>query len=90
MKTLNGEIYEPTVAVAGLKIAGVKEGDTWMKFLRIYTRNHLFVEKEDVATSKKTEDWDYLKAISSEITQFDDVDWCQLHEGIGTLEDKEQ
>ena len=90
LKTLNGERYEPTVEINGLEIAVVKEGETWIKFSRIYTRNHLFVEKEDVATSKKIEDWDYLKAISSKIIQSDDVDWCQLHEGIGNLEDKEQ
>ena len=37
----------------------------------IYTRKHLPVDKKEVATPEKIEEWDYLKTISSEITQTD-------------------
>ena len=48
-----------------------KHGSTWIKLPRIYTRKHLHVDKKEVATSNKIEEWDYLKTISSEITQND-------------------
>ena len=41
---------------------------------RIYNRKHLPVDKKEVATPDKIEEWDYLKTISPEITQIDDVE----------------
>ena len=74
MKTLNGERSESTIAIHRLQVAGSKDGNTWIKLPRIYTRKQLPVDKKEVATPEKIEEWDYLKAISSEITQTDDVE----------------
>ena len=74
LKTLNGEISESTTAIEGLQVAGSKDGSAWIKLPRVYTRKHLPVDKKDVATPDKIEEWDYLKTISSEITQTDDVE----------------
>ena len=73
LKTLNGERSESTTAIEGLQVAGSKDGSTWIKLPRIYTRKHLPVDKRAVATPDKIEEWGYLKSISSEITQTDDV-----------------
>ena len=74
LKTLNGEISESTTAIEGLQVAGSKDGSAWIKLPRVYTRKHLPVDKKDVATPDKIEEWDYLKTISSEITQTDDIE----------------
>ena len=74
LKTLNGDRSEPTTAIDGLQVGGSKDGNTWIKLPRIYTRKHLPVDKKEVATPEKIEEWGYLKTISSEITQTDDVE----------------
>ena len=55
LKTLNGERSESTIAIDGLQIAGSKDGNTWIKLPRIYTRKHLPVDKKEVATPEKIE-----------------------------------
>ena len=74
MKTLNGERSESTIAINELQVARSKDGNTWVKLPRIYTRKHLPVYKKEVATLEKTEESNYLKTISSEITHTDDVE----------------
>ena len=69
MKTLNGERSESTRAIEELQVSGSKDGSTWVKLPRIYTRKQLPVDKKEVATPDKIEEWIYLKIISSEITQ---------------------
>ena len=78
LKTLNGERSESTKAIEGLQVAGSKDGSTLIKLPRIYTRKHLPVDKKEVATPDKIEELDYLKTVSSEITQTDDVEVCLL------------
>ena len=53
LKTLNGKRSEPTTAVEGLQVARSKDGSTWIKLPRIYTRKHLPVDKKEVATPEK-------------------------------------
>ena len=74
LNTLNGERYESTTAIEGLHFVESKDGSTWIKLPRIYTRKHFPVDKKEVATPEKIEEWDYLKTISSKITQSDDVE----------------
>ena len=50
LKTLNEERSESTTAIEGLQIARSKDGSTWIKMPRIYTRKHLAVNKSKVAT----------------------------------------
>ena len=73
-KRLNGERYDSTTTIERLQIAGSKDGSTWIKLQMIYTRKHLPVDKKEVATPEKIEKWDYLKTISSEVAQTDDVE----------------
>ena len=73
-KALNGERSESTTAIDGLQVAVSKDGSTWIRLPRIYTRKHFPVDKKEVAAPDKNEEWDYLKTISSEITQTDDVE----------------
>ena len=74
LKTLNGERSEPTTDIEGLQVAGSKYGSAWIKLPKIYSRKHLPVDKKEIATPEKIEEWDYLKTISSKITQTDDVE----------------
>ena len=74
LKTLNGEGSESTTAIEGLQVVGSKDGSTWIKLPRIYTRKHLPVDKKEVATTDKIEEWDYLKTITSKVMQTDDVE----------------
>ena len=53
LKTLNGKRSEATTAVEGLQVARSKDGNTWIKLPRIYTRKHLPVDKKEVATPEK-------------------------------------
>ena len=73
LKTLNGVRSESTIAIDRLQVVESKDGNTWIKLPRIYTRKLLPVDKKEVVTPEKIEEWDYLKTISSEITQTDDV-----------------
>ena len=50
LKTLNEERSESTTAIEGLQVARSKDGSTWIKMPRIYTRQHLAVNKSKVAT----------------------------------------
>ena len=91
LKTLNGERSESTTAIEGFQVAGSKDGSSWIKLPKIYTREHLPVDKKEVATPDKIEEWDFLKTIISEIMQTNHVEvgpanWCQLHEVFGTTE----
>ena len=74
LKTLNDERSESTTAIEGLEVPWSKDGSTWIKLPRIYTKKHSPVDKKEVAISEKIEEWDYLKTISSKITQADDVE----------------
>ena len=73
-QTLNGERSESTTAIEGLQVAGSKDGSTWIKMPRIYNKKHLPVDKKEAATPDKIEESDYLKTISPETTQTDDVE----------------
>ena len=55
LKTLNGERSESTIAIDGLQIAGSKDGSSWIKLPRIYTRKHLSVDKKEVAKPEMIE-----------------------------------
>ena len=56
LKTLHGERSESTTSIEGLKVAGSKDGSTWIKLPRISIRNHFPVDKKEVAAPEKTEE----------------------------------
>ena len=53
---------ESTIAIDRLQVAISKDGNTWIKLPRIYTRKHLPIDKKEVATPEKIE---VLKVIAS-------------------------
>ena len=57
LKTLNGlNRSEYSIAIDGLQVARSKDGNTWIKLPRIYTRKHLPIDKKDLATPEKIEE----------------------------------
>ena len=46
----------------------------WIELPKAYSKNCLPVEKEEIATLDKIEQWEYLKPISKVITQMDNID----------------
>ena len=73
-KILDSERSDTTIAIDRLQIAGAKDDTTWIKVPIFLTLKYFPVEKKEVATPKKTEEWDYLKTISSGMTKTADVE----------------
>ena len=78
LKTLTGEKSEDTMAIDGLIVSGIDLKKTrtngWKELPRAYSKQYLFVEGEEIATSNKIKKWNYLKSISREITQQEDIE----------------
>ena len=78
LKTLTGEKSENTKAIDGLIVSGIDLKKTrineWIELPRTYSKQNLPVEREEIATPNKVKKWDYLKSISREITQQDDIE----------------
>ena len=47
--------------------------NSWMKLPKMYARAELSVDKEEISTPDKIKQWDYLKLITSDITQTDGI-----------------
>ena len=78
LKTLTGEKSENTKAIDELIVSGIDLKKTriieWIEPPRIYSKQNLPVEREEIVTPNKVKKWDYLKSISREITQQDDIE----------------
>ena len=70
---MNGEKSESTVIIEGIDVRGVGGNNNWIKLPKMYARAHLAVDKEEIATPDKIKQWDYLKAIASDIIQTDNA-----------------
>ena len=46
----------------------------WIELPKAYSKNCLPVEKEEIATPDKIEQWEYLKPISEVTTQMDNIE----------------
>ena len=76
IKTLNGDLKNPSIAVRGLKVARSKVDDKnakWITLPKTFSRDCLPVDTEDIATPDKISKWGYLDAIANEINQSSDV-----------------
>ena len=73
LKTLNGERTESTVLIEGMDVKGVSGNNSCIKLQKMYARIELPVDKEEIATHDKIKQWDYLKVITSDITQTDGI-----------------
>ena len=47
--------------------------NSWIKLPKMYARAELSVDKEEISTPDKIKQWDYLKLITSDITQTDGI-----------------
>ena len=78
LKTLTGEKSEDTITIDGLIVSGVdlKKNRTneWIELPRACSNQSLPVEREEIGTPNTIKKWDYLKSISKEITQQDDIE----------------
>ena len=73
LKTLHGGRSESTFAVEGFKVTEIHGDSSWLALPKIYSRREIPVDKEEIATPTKIREWEYLKSISNEIAQNDDV-----------------
>ena len=66
------------MAIDGLIVSGIdlKKNRTneWIELPRAYSKQSLPVKREETATPNKIKKWDYLKSISREMTQQDDIE----------------
>ena len=78
LKTLTGEKAKDTEAVDGFIISAVdsKKGRPmeWIELREAYLKNCLPVERQEIATPDKIEQWEHLKPISKVITQMDNIE----------------
>ena len=74
LKTLHGERSEKTKSVEGIKVAQLHgDKNNWIDLPKMFSRMNLPVDKEEIATPAKISKWEYLKPISDEIVQNEDV-----------------
>ena len=64
------------MAIDGLIVSGIDliKTNEWIEQSRAYSKQSLPVEREEIATPNKTNQWDYFKSISREIAQQDDIE----------------
>ena len=73
LKTLHGEWSENTSAIASIQVKGINGDGNWLTLPRLYVRKDLWVDKEEIEAPEKITEWEYLKSITKEIVQNDDV-----------------
>ena len=73
LKTLHGVRSEKTVSVEGIKVAQLQGNSIWINLPKMYARRNLPVDKEEIATPARISKWEYLKPISNEIVQDEDI-----------------
>ena len=82
LKTLAGEKSEDTMTINRLIISRIdlKKTNTneLIELPRAYSKQSLPVEREEIAPPNKIKKWDYLKSISRETTQQDDMQIVML------------
>ena len=88
LNTLRGERSENSSAIAGMQVKRIIGDDNWLRLPRLYARKDLPVDKEEIATPEKIIEWEYLKLITKEIVQNDDV-CIELSIGANCIEDLE-
>ena len=56
-----------------LKVAQLQGNSIWLNLPKMYARRNLPVDKEEIATPARISKWEYLKPISNEIVQDEDI-----------------
>ena len=69
LKTLHGERTENTMIVDGIKVTGMNDGSSLLALPKLHARKEIPVDKEEIATTAKIEEWKHLTPISNEIVQ---------------------
>ena len=56
-----------------MDVKGVSGNNSEIKLSKLYAMTELLVDKEEIATSDIIKQWDYLKVMTSDITQTDSI-----------------
>ena len=56
-----------------MDVKGVSGNNREIKLSKLYAMTELLVDKEEIATSDIIKQWDYLKVMTSDITQTDSI-----------------
>ena len=56
-----------------MQVKGINGNDNWLMLPRLYARKNLTVDKEEISTPEKMTEWEYLRSVTKEIIQNDDV-----------------
>ena len=74
IKTLNGEVTNEAMVVKEPKAtSGNGDSHDWLELPVTYTKKYLPVDKEDVATPSKLQQWKHLESIVGKISQKEDI-----------------
>ena len=73
LKTLHGVGSEKTVSVEGIKVAQLQGNSSWLNLPKTHARRNLPVDKKEIAMPARISKWEYLKLMSNEIVQDEDI-----------------
>ena len=73
LKTLHGVRSEKTISVEGIKVSQLQGNSSWLNLPKMYARRSLPMDKEEIVTPARISKWEYLKPISNEIVQDEDI-----------------
>ena len=73
LKTLHWEKSESTIAVEGIKVAGIHGDGCWVILPKSYSQMDIPVDREEIAAPVKVQEWRYLESISDELVKDDNV-----------------
>ena len=80
LKIFTGKIWEETLMVCNLKVAGVNKMNGWIPLPKVYLKNTLPFEKDEAAIPDKVSRRKYLDSIKLELTKAHEANWSQLYE----------
>ena len=66
---MNGEKSSKTMLIKDLEVANASDPDIWIDIPKVYTKEEIAVDNEDIATPSKLKQWNYLQRIIDETTQ---------------------
>ena len=73
LKTLHSLRSEKTISVEVIKAAQLQGDSIWLNLPKVYARRNVPMDKEEIATPARISKWEYLKPISNEIVQDEDI-----------------
>lgn len=88
LKTMGQEKPVPSYKISGMKVAALKEPNTFLKLPDVFTQESIPVNKDNIPTEEDIRKWPYLKDI--ELTPIKRgyfvTDWCKCSKSLGAME----